>query len=72
MADRKYAAQRPMFVAYFIDKEFREVRGLGVFDDCDKAWAYAHEMEQMARKNDIYHGMEFGVFRTTDRTGEYA
>ncbi len=56
--------EKTVWVACFVDSEFREARGLGVFEDKDKAVEHCKAMEKMARDNKVDDGMTFLVFRS--------
>ena len=60
---------RPLWVVYFTDTEFKEVRMLGVFDDEPKAKAFLREKEQDVVKAQI-KDIRLGIQRTTDRLGK--
>lgn len=62
----KQIMNRPLYVAYFSDPEFREIHMLGVFDTEDRAKEFLAERQENARKAKVYN-LIFGVSKTTDR-----
>lgn len=62
--------KQPLYIAWFVDPDYREVRTLGAFATLEEAEAYVEDRKVDAKKAGIFPNIIFGISRTTDRRPE--